>query len=410
MTIKVIDHSEKAQSRITDNLKKENFEKFVKIYTESSQEIEVAFQELAVQKDIDTAEGVWLDYLGSLLGVDRQSQTDEEYRVSLKVQIAVNTSDGTPSVIQEAVKLFTDATGVRYKETNPRSFGQGVTTFTLFVDFLMNGREELYDLVQELKPVGTQAVIHTDYRNEGLTALDLIWEADFLQTPYGPSVNANPEVNMLAWETELNVFSAQAGEPLMQAGEPSAQAGESSLSTVTDFDRPLRWEAYRAPKVEQDNSDLFCVIDSEYFYNVPVASNIWLDNTYFNWNPVGSYYETIIVNPFMFFDVDINVWTADFVFGIGFQPTQLQIILNTGDVVDSGDYPFTSTIEVRCDNALEVIGTAVVNVVEAVEDYLVFIDLDWSAQEKVANLSRIEFTNSVTTEFPRITCLSLTGG
>ena len=407
MTIKEIDHSEKAVGRVTDELSKENFEKFVEVFTESSQEIEVAFQDIAVQKDIDTASGIWLDYLGKLLGVTRKSQTDEEYRVSLKVQVAINTSDGTPSVIQETVKLFTNATSVRYREIS-RIFPGFSTTFNLFVDFEMNGREELYDLVQKIKPVGTQAIIHTDYRNEGLTSLDLIWEADYDQNPYPPSVNVNPEINRFAWELELTSFNAESGEPLMEAGEPSAQAGESGLSIVTDFERPLRWEAYRPPVVQQDNSSLFCDINKGYFYNTSYNdNNIWLDNLNFNWNSEENYYETVATVPVMPFEIWIGVWQINF--GIGFQPTQLQIALSTAEVVDGGDFPFTSTIEVLCDNADEVIGTTVVNVTSAQDEYLVFVDLDWSAQENVANLKRIEFTNSVTTEFPRIICLSLTG-
>ena len=130
-----INHTEKAIDRVVTDLQKVNFEKLVTIFTDSNQEIEEAFLELALQKNIDIAEGIWLDYIGKLLGLPRQGETDEVYRAKLKVQIVINTSDGTPTVIQKAVKAFTDASSVRLREGS-------IASTTLFVDFLINGREE----------------------------------------------------------------------------------------------------------------------------------------------------------------------------------------------------------------------------------------------------------------------------
>ena len=395
-----INHPEKAIDRTVDALQKENFEKLVTIFTEASQEIEDTLLELALQKNIDIAEGVWLDYIGALLGIPRQGESDELYRGKLKVQIVVNTSDGTPTVIQQAVKAFTDATSVRLIEGSKASF-------TLFVDFLMNGREELFDLVQEIKPVGVQAIVHTDYRDVDLTALDLVWEQNEFGDIYPPSINPDPEVNLLAWETDVTAFNAEAGEPFMEAGEPLAEAGEFSLNTTTDFQRPLRWEAYREITYDTDNTSLFCDVYAGYFYQNESGQDLWSTGNLI-FNSSANQYEPS-TDSLSFQMTTEPVWIdPDDGFGEGFQPSQLQINLSSSFVVDSGDYPFTCTVVVTCDNASSVVGSTVVNITAEDQDDGLFIDLDWSAQDANVNLQDISFTNSVVTEYPVVTCLSFT--
>ena len=50
--------------------------------------------------------------------------------------------------------------------------------------------KSLYDLVQEIRPAATNVIVHTDYCDIGLTALDLVWEQDsvrkYLRTFYKP--------------------------------------------------------------------------------------------------------------------------------------------------------------------------------------------------------------------------------
>lgn len=59
-----------------------------------AQPIEDALQELLVERSVDTAEGVQLDALGAIVGVDRAGLTDEPYRSRIRARVAANKSSG----------------------------------------------------------------------------------------------------------------------------------------------------------------------------------------------------------------------------------------------------------------------------------------------------------------------------
>ena len=162
----VIDHSEKGLDRIIQALKKENFEKYVDIFLQETQELEDTFISLGEQKSIDIAEGVWLDYIGKIVGESRNNRSDEVYREALKLRIGINRSDGTPNIMIDLVQQATNASSVRLGEGRP---AWGVIT--------TNGQENLgsslWDLVDQIKPAGTFWLNHTDYQDN---ALQLAWE------------------------------------------------------------------------------------------------------------------------------------------------------------------------------------------------------------------------------------------
>ncbi len=156
MALTKIDHVSLGQDRPTSYLKtKENFTKLLGIFLEQLQEIEEAFHTLAEIKDLSSVEGVWLDYLGRILGEDRASRADEVYRVALQLRVAINTSDGTPSSVSSIVKTFTKSDRVRLAE-GVLSWGQ------IIVDGTTNTDKSLYTLVEEIKPVTTGILIVQD--------------------------------------------------------------------------------------------------------------------------------------------------------------------------------------------------------------------------------------------------------
>lgn len=266
MTLETINHSEKAVNRITDDLKKENFEKFVTVYTEEIQELEDALIILANQKDIETVTGVWLDFLGKLIGEPRGGRNDEDYRASLKLKIAANTSDGTPDLIMSLARQYTNSTTVRLRE--------GTTAWaTLYVNGQTNIDSTFHKLIEDIKPVATRWILESDINND---SLDMAWEQVFQESIisninaecgdfqiecaevasecgdsavkavttttigyYLPSVNPK---NFLAWETVQTEVNSECGEPEMECGEQGAECGNNVIYTETDTIRPLRWE------------------------------------------------------------------------------------------------------------------------------------------------------------------------
>ena len=69
--------------------------------------------------NIDYAYGSILDYVGKLVGVRRQGETDDEFRDKILLQIIFNNSEGTPNKILEGLALATNATKVELWEHFP---------------------------------------------------------------------------------------------------------------------------------------------------------------------------------------------------------------------------------------------------------------------------------------------------
>lgn len=398
--LKTIDHEEKAIDRLVDDLKKENMEKFISIFSQQSQELETSFLELASLKDIDTAFGIWLDYLGALVGQPRNGDDDDDYRESLRVKIATNTSDGTPETMRSLIKSFTGATDVRITEGS-------VASGTIFLlDPLTAFDERLYRFVDAIKPAATNWIVQRDYRDRpSIDAIDFVWE-NLDGSFYEPSVRPDPTINTFAWEFDIDIVAAQAGEDIMQAGEPEAQAGNFSVSYTTDFDRAWRWKSYsEIPTQSISNANLFCDFYSGQLYDDSLGSNIWSSTSNLTWNGVTNRYEPDAGS------VSLNLeTTAEWItkFGQGYQPTQLQISLSTALIADPvTDLPLTCTVDVFCDGLVN-IGTASPVFNTEGEAQTVIIDLDWTGQASSVNLQRIEFSNTVATEFPTIPCISFT--
>lgn len=121
MIPELINQVEKGLARNIDFLDKENFNKLLTLFLEQVQQIEVATLSIADQKNINTAIGVWLDYIGKIVGEPRKSRMDDEYRSALLLKVASNNSDGTPNVIIDITKQYTGATNSRIIDYFPAS-------------------------------------------------------------------------------------------------------------------------------------------------------------------------------------------------------------------------------------------------------------------------------------------------
>lgn len=294
-TIPEIDYTEKALGRLTFDLQKENFEKFVSIYSDELQLLEETLLILAQQKDIDVASGVWLDYIGKIVGELRNGKSDEDYRKALKLRIGINNSDGTPNIITDLVKQYTNASEVRFSEG-------GIAWFSIYTNGLENLDATLWQLLQDIKPVATKVIINTDITNNcfrpawevltseaenfQVTADGVVYEnfqvtdngvdyEDWFVVRQGQTyLQGSTDRSIPAWESLLQplevtvdgitqplevtvggvtqqlyvsgptTLNAQAGESFMQAGELLAQAGNSTEVIIVDKKIPLCWEVW----------------------------------------------------------------------------------------------------------------------------------------------------------------------
>lgn len=265
MTLLNINHSDKAVGRVPDDLNKENFNKFVTVFTEEMQILEEALLILAEQKDINTVTGVWLEYLGKLIGEERKGRVDSEYRAALKLKISSNSADGTPDTISLLVKDYTSSDNVRLSEG---SIAWGV----LYFDGSINIDNTLHKLVEDIKPVGTKWILQSD---EAQNALDMAWETavntsvqvnvaaecgDLIECGDNPSEcgdsalrtattttislyppTINPK-NPLSWEAVHYTIGVECGDVQVECGEQGAECGNVRIIADVEDTRPLRWE------------------------------------------------------------------------------------------------------------------------------------------------------------------------
>ena len=156
MTIEKLDHVEQGLDRLTSVFSEsEKLKAFLASFLRQLEEVEESLIDLSKQKDLTTITGVWLDYIGYIVGEDRAGRDDEEYRQALQLKIAINKSDGTHPVVMDIVKTYTESDSVRIAE-GILSFGQ------IIFNGEKNADKTLWELVQDIKPVTTNIVIMQD--------------------------------------------------------------------------------------------------------------------------------------------------------------------------------------------------------------------------------------------------------
>lgn len=100
-----------------------NFQKMLAAIVSEFYSINDAELELYSNRWLSNAEGVQLDGLGEILGLERiPGQSDADYRQALYFQIFINRSTGTPEDIIATLKFLTNANIIQYFEIYPAFF------------------------------------------------------------------------------------------------------------------------------------------------------------------------------------------------------------------------------------------------------------------------------------------------
>lgn len=89
---------------------------FVKAFLEEVSDVYDLAESVLNSRDLNTATGKELDYIGLLVGELRQSRSDEDFRIGIKLRIAINTSKGTiEDIIRILELLLPDNKGISLK-------------------------------------------------------------------------------------------------------------------------------------------------------------------------------------------------------------------------------------------------------------------------------------------------------
>ncbi|AUR87568.1 hypothetical protein NVP1101O_157 [Vibrio phage 1.101.O._10N.261.45.C6] len=161
MTLQRIDHVVQGSERVITHNNQENFQKMLKIFLEESNELEDTLLLLADCKNIDKMSGVWLDYIGGIVGVPRSGMSDASYREALRLHISINSSEGTPASIISLVRQYTNSDTILLSEGS-------VAWASLYLNGKTNIGTSLYSLVEDIKPTATKFIIHSDFNDNAL--------------------------------------------------------------------------------------------------------------------------------------------------------------------------------------------------------------------------------------------------
>ena len=131
------DHVERALARLPsmhdDSVR---LRQTIEIHAARMQRIENVLRGITPEDlfDVDTAIGVQLDQIGTIIGIARESRTDDEYRIILRTQsLLVLPERRTQARLMEIIRslMDTDPGAIVYSQLPPKTFKLTVASATL---------------------------------------------------------------------------------------------------------------------------------------------------------------------------------------------------------------------------------------------------------------------------------------
>lgn len=148
------DYAEDSLGLLTDQYKnREKIAALVTSYATALQATETVIQQLIDLRSLDVATGQTLDYLGAIVGEERQARGDTDYRAAIKLRRTINSSFGTAEdILRVAQAIFT--TGFTYLEGYPAGFSVDATP-----EGVLENIEQIAILFGQAKPAGVRGIL-----------------------------------------------------------------------------------------------------------------------------------------------------------------------------------------------------------------------------------------------------------
>ena len=139
---KIDDYNINLELLISQYKDKTNFVNIVKSDNSEANELEDALFEIRDNYWIDTAEGVQLDVIGRIAGESRLGRSDADYRMAIKIRIAINNGSGEPETVITFMKFYFNSTKIQLKSV-------GNANLEIWTDVLLdnNGYNELLKVI-----------------------------------------------------------------------------------------------------------------------------------------------------------------------------------------------------------------------------------------------------------------------
>ena len=126
------------------------------------QEIEYMLDDLRKKRWLSNAEGMQLDGIGEIVGIERNGLNDYDYKLAILRQILFNISCGQPETLVEYFELISGH-DIIYKE-------EGIATVSIKL-YTLPSPLSLLTQINSIKPIGVQ-LIFTVIREDGFTFAD----------------------------------------------------------------------------------------------------------------------------------------------------------------------------------------------------------------------------------------------
>lgn len=257
-----IDQVMQGLERNIDHLDKENFNKLLKIFLSQIQILQDQTIDIAGQKNINAASGVWLDWIGKIIGQKREARSDSQYRDALKLRIAINSADSTPDNIISITKVATGSDSSKIIDYYPAAFVNSIST-SQYTNISRYGH-----LVDSIKAAGVKPILVNNIQGNRFTPAWRIKQ---------PAV-AGEYILDVTDEGTRDYLSVN-GEPLLLYAEVAGPdiILKSEYAYLQYKGEPNNTNGYLAQRIFKDATAIFSSLTAESFAEDYFAAAISLE-------------------------------------------------------------------------------------------------------------------------------------
>lgn len=133
------------------------------------QKVEDAFWDLSQAMLLDTATGVWLEYLGAIVGESREGDSDADYRRFIKARILANRSSGTIDEVLTIVALILNVSPISSAFEEAAEFYPASMLLVIDDTIVTTSdklRRRLCRIVSRARPAGVRLLINSSDDDE----------------------------------------------------------------------------------------------------------------------------------------------------------------------------------------------------------------------------------------------------
>lgn len=138
---------------------KKNITSLLGAYLDDLGNVEQDLFDLINNFNVDSATGVYLDYIGSYVGEKRLGESDTDYRERILRRILINTSDGTPNTLLSIVENITESGNVKLWEHFP--------LFSMYYTDGNSATVETLKVLKEASPITSELALIVDTTRQG---------------------------------------------------------------------------------------------------------------------------------------------------------------------------------------------------------------------------------------------------